>query len=105
MLEREVKPLRREKLLRVPLSGNDYESFLPQRVLPADRDRSARVAREPDADPEEAITARPAPTRSFAGLIISNPRSFGQVFRPEQRVDHGHEDGREEDEDHRPLPE
>src|SRR5581483_12166285 len=48
--ERQIRP--GAKGPRVPCPWRLRESLLPQRVLPAHRDRPARLAGEPDADPQ-----------------------------------------------------
>ena len=84
------------------------ESLLPQRILPAHRDRPARLAREPDADPEEHASSKTYVLASSQRQIQSDPRTFEEVrLQPEQARDHRDDEratGRE-DEGHRPLPE
>src|SRR5207248_3394343 len=86
----------------VPCLQSLRESLLPQRALPAHRDRGPRVARDPDA-----VGAR-AQDREGDALAGRGPDQYpaelyrGGGLQPEQARAHAHDDRQQED--RRPLP-
>ena len=77
--------------LRYPERRGFRESFLPQRIHPAHRDRPARLAREQDADPEEQQLGVGIQTYSqlAAGDQAGRAEVQGGRLQPEQALDHG----------------